>query len=282
MTDTDPHLDRLVSILESMGSVLVCYSGGIDSALVLAAAHRVLGDKAVGMTAVSESLAPREQDAAASVAKSFGARHEFVSSRELDDPRYRKNDGTRCYFCKSELYTLAKEKQKAWGLAHIANGTNLDDLGDFRPGLEAAREANVRSPLVEASFGKEDVRRVAKALGLSIWEKPASACLSSRIPHGSEVTPERLRQIAAFEAALHAMGFSQLRVRWHAVSQTAAAPMARVEVAREELARAFEARDEIVRRGKDAGFVFVTLDLEGYRTGSANMLVSGRSLRVLA
>jgi len=280
----DPHLARLRDLLREMGSVLVCYSGGIDSAFVLAVAHDVLGARAIGMTAVSPSLAPFEREAAISVAKQIGAHHELVESFEIDNPKYVANETDRCFHCKSELYRISEAKQREWGLAFAVNGTNLDDLGDYRPGLEAAKRASVRSPLVEAEFRKDDVRRCASILGLSIWDKPAAACLSSRIPYGTQVTRERLAQIGGLEAELHALGLKQVRVRWHALGEaqgTTAGAMARVEVAKDELLRAFERRDAIVEAGKKYGFKYVTLDLQGYRTGSHNEVLNGKSLRVL-
>ena len=267
-----------------MGSVLVCYSGGVDSALVLLVAHRVLGPKAIGMTAVSPSLAPYEKEAAMAVARQIGARHELVESHEIDDPSYQANGPDRCFHCKSELYTIAAKKRVEWGLEHVVNGVNIDDLGDHRPGIDAAKNANVRSPLVEANVGKHGVREIASALGLTVWDKPASACLSSRIPFGTRVTPERLAQIGGLEAELRRLGLRQLRVRWHEVGGSAgtrASALARVEVDAAELAHAFSMREAIVEAGKRFGFAYVTLDLAGYRTGSHNELLEGKSLRIV-
>jgi uncharacterized protein len=267
-----------------MGSVLVCYSGGVDSALVLAVAQDVLGPQCIAMTAISPSLAPAEKDAAIAIARQIGARHELVESHEIDKPAYQRNGTDRCFHCKTELYDISSRKCQEWGLRHVVNGVNLDDLGDHRPGLEAARLAHVRSPLVEAEFTKRDVRRVAELLGLSIWDKPASACLSSRLPFGTEVTRERLAQIGNFEADLRTLGLRQVRVRLHPLEQstgTRGGALARVEVAKEELVAAFEQRDAIARAGKRHGFAYVTLDLEGYRTGSHNELLAGRNLKVL-
>lgn len=282
----DPLLERLAGIFREMGSVLVCYSGGIDSAFVLAVAHRVLGDRCIGMTAVSPSLAPFEKEEAIAIAKAIGARHELVDSNEIEDEGYARNDVDRCFHCKSELYRISAKKQLDWGLAAVVNGTNLDDLGDYRPGLEAAKEAGARSPLVEAGFKKEDVRRLAKELGLRIWDKPAAACLSSRLPYGTRVTRERLAQIAALEGDLHALGIRQARVRWHAASAatdgTREAAIARIEIAKSEMRSAFEARDAIVDAGRRAGFAYVTLDLAGYRTGSHNEVLNKRTLPVLS
>ncbi len=269
-------LARLERIFSEMGSVLVCYSGGVDSALVLLVAHRVLGDRAVGMTAVSPSLAPFEKEAAIAVARQIGARHELVDSHELERAGYQRNDADRCFYCKTELYEIAAAKREAWGLAHVVNGVNVDDLGDHRPGLEAAKNATVRSPLVEAALGKAGVRAIANELGLTVWDKPASACLSSRIPFGTQVTAAKLAQIGGLEAELRRSGLRQLRVRWHEVGGTGGtrvSALARVEVDPEELPRAFELRAAITEAGKRFGFAYVTLDLAGYRTGSHNELL---------
>jgi uncharacterized protein len=259
-----------------MGSVLVCYSGGIDSALVLAVATEALGDGAVGMTAVSPSLAESERDDAARIARSLGATHRFVESHEMDRTGYVANGPDRCFHCKTELYDIARAKQKEWNLAEVANGTNLDDFGDHRPGLEAAKRAGVKSPLVEAGFHKADVRDVARILGMDVWDKPALACLSSRIPYGMSVTSERLAQIGGFEADLKELGFRQLRVRWHD-------KIARIEVDAAELPKLIEprVRDRIVEAGKHHGFLYVTLDLAGYRQGSLNDVLVGKSLKVV-
>jgi len=281
----DEKLERLRAVMREMaaaGGALVCYSGGVDSAFVLAVAHQVLGARAVGLTAVSPSLAPYEQEAAVAVAAQIGARLELVESREIERPGYVANGTDRCFHCKSELYDIAETKAREWGLGFVLNGTNVDDLGDHRPGLEAARNARVRSVLVECGFTKEDVRRCAHLIGLTVWDKPASACLSSRIPYGTAVTRERLAQIGGLEAELRRLGLRQLRVRWHALGGPATdRALARVEVARDELAKAFEARDAIVEAGKRFGFAYVTLDLQGYRTGSHNEVIVGKSLRVV-
>lgn len=269
-------LERLFATVRAMGSVLVCYSGGIDSAALLAAAHRVLGDRAVGMTAVSPSLADAERDDAVRLASEIGAQHRLVESAELERAGYAANGPDRCFHCKSELYEIAARKRTEWALACVVNGTNLDDLGDYRPGLEAARLAGVRSPFVELGFSKSDVREVAKELGVSAWDKPAAACLSSRIPYGTSVTPERLSQVGGFEAELRALGFRRSRVRYHD-------KIARIELDLEDLPRLLEPamREAVVKAGKTHGFTYITLDLAGYRTGSHNEVLTGRTLRIV-
>jgi pyridinium-3,5-biscarboxylic acid mononucleotide sulfurtransferase len=273
----DVKLARLRARLRELGSVLVCYSGGVDSAFVLAVAHEELGARAVGMTAVSPSLAPAEKEEAAAVAAQIGADHRMVESHEIDDPGYVANNPDRCFHCKSELYRIAVAQRAAWGLGAIVNGTNLDDLGDYRPGLEAAKQAGVVSPLVEIGFTKAEVREGAARVGLGIWDKPAAACLSSRIPYGTSVTRARLAQIGGFEAALKALGFRQVRVRFHD-------ELARIELAAEELGRAADpaVRGAVVEAGKKHGFRYVTLDLGGYRMGSHNEVLVGRALKVVS
>lgn len=260
------RIDDLRSLVRDYGSALVCFSGGVDSALVLAVAHEQLGSRALGLTTTSESLLPDEKNAAEAFAARIGARHLLVRSNEIHDPRYAENSVNRCYYCKSELYSIARRVAEEHALSQIANGTNQDDLGDFRPGLDAAREANVRSPFVELKMSKQDVRDSARAMGLELWDKPASACLSSRIPYGTSVTADRLHMIGAAESALRALGFRQLRVRYHD-------NLARIEVAAAELERAFAERVRIADAVRGAGFSYVTLDLEGYRTGSHNEVV---------
>jgi uncharacterized protein len=272
----DHKLERASELLRDMGSVLVCFSGGIDSTLVLSLAQRALGEQAVGLTAVSPSLPASERVDAERIARELGARHLFVDSHEIERAGYVQNGPDRCFHCKSELYEIAQVKATELGLAAVANGTNKDDLGDYRPGLEAARKAGVKSPLVDAGFGKEDVRNAARTLGIDAWDKPAAACLSSRIPYGTSVTPARLAQIGGFEADLKALGLRQVRVRFHA-------EVARIEVALEELPRLLEpgVRENTLAAGKRHGFRYVTLDLGGYRQGSHNEVLSGRSLRLV-
>lgn len=272
----ETKLAALSKSIRAMGSALVCYSGGTDSALVLAVATRELGVRAIGMTAVSPSLAPSEKEDAARIAASLGATHRFVESQEIERPGYVANGPDRCFHCKTELYEIAQAKAAEWQLAVIVNGTNTDDLGDYRPGLLAAENTGVRSPLVEARMTKSDVRSAARALGLPVWDKPAAACLSSRIPYGTQVTRDRLMQIAGLEAELKNLGLKQVRVRWHET-------IARIEVALEELPQLLlpGERQAIVEAGRRHGFTYVTLDLAGYRTGSHNEVLLGKSLKLL-
>jgi pyridinium-3,5-biscarboxylic acid mononucleotide sulfurtransferase len=271
------RLDELREHLRNLGSALVCFSGGIDSALLLAVATEQLPKgQALGLTAVSPSLAPSEREDAQRLAREIGADLRFVESHELDRPDYAKNEADRCFHCKTELYEIAERKRQEWKINFVLNGTNQDDLGDYRPGLEAARRAHIKMPFIELGFTKSDVRAAAKALGLNLWDKPASACLSSRLPYGTPVTRERLEQIAAMEAGLRALGFRQVRVRWHE-------RIARIEVATADLGRAIEPeiRSQILELGKASGFNYTTIDLAGYRTGSHNEVLVGNHLKLI-
>ncbi len=261
------------------GPSLVAFSGGVDSALVLKVAADELCDATVAFTAVSETMAEREIEAAAAVARELGVRYEAVRSNELARPGFAQNPSDRCYHCKSELFDLAEPTRKRLGLRYILLGTNLDDLGDHRPGLVAARERGAKQPLVEAGLSKTEVRELARHLGLTVWNKPQLACLSSRFPYGTALTEERLRMVDRFEQALYDLGFQQLRVRFHELPSlpgdpTAQRPaMARVELLASALPDAIRLSSQIVEAGKQAGFLYVTVDLEGFRSGSANLVL---------
>lgn len=263
LTDKLEHLRQIVA---EMQSVLVAYSGGIDSALVLKVAHDELGTNAVGITALSPTYPAAELESATRTAAEIGARHEVVTTDQLEIPAFVQNDAARCFHCKSDLYRLMESIRDARSAQWILDGTNLDDLGDDRPGIKAAREWHVRSPLVEAAFTKADVRAAAHALGLSAWDKPAAACLSSRIPRGVPITVEKLRRVEAAEAVLQANGFRHIRVRDHG-------DIARIEVAAEEFSRLGDPvlRGTISAGLRHAGFRFICVDLEGYRPGGTSL-----------
>jgi pyridinium-3,5-biscarboxylic acid mononucleotide sulfurtransferase len=256
---------RLRAIFRELEACIVAFSGGVDSALVLHVASQELGDRAVGITARSESLAEREYAGAVRFAGAIDARHEVIETRELHDASYVANPANRCYYCKSELYGRLDEIARERGIAHIVDGYNRDDEGDWRPGRQAAREHSVRSPLHEAGLGKADVRALAHALGLEVWDKPALACLSSRFPYGTPITLELLRQVDRAEQAVHDAGLRACRVRHHG-------EIARIEVPPSDIAAAAdpERRERIVAGVRAAGYRYVTLDLGGYVSGEFN------------
>ena len=270
--ETQLKEQRLRSLLREMEAVVVAFSGGVDSTYVAYVATCDLGARALCVTGRSESLARHELDDVIRLAREFRFRHEIVATDELSDPRYQANNPRRCYFCKSELYTKLKPIAEQHGIAFIVDGSNTDDLGDYRPGRAAAKEHSARSPLIEAGMSKSEVRLLSRRAGLPTWDKPASPCLSSRIAYGTAVTIERLSTVERGEAIMRAMGFREFRVRHHD-------DLARLEIARSELDRALNRAvlDELARQFRELGFRYVTLDLHGYRTGSMNEVLSSKA-----
>lgn len=261
--------ERLVGVIREYGSCAVAFSAGVDSTVVAKAAELALGDRAVAITGSSDSLAAGELDQARDLARLIGIRHEILATDEMADADYRKNAPDRCYFCKTELYERIQPLAARLELAVIANGANVDDLGDYRPGMTAAAEHQVRSPLIECGLGKEGVRTLAMEWQLPIWNKPAAPCLSSRIAYGEEVTPERLAMIDKAEQYLRGLGLRELRVRYHR------GDMARLEVRPQAIERLCEpqTRENLVAELRRLGFRYVTLDLEGFRSGSQNLVL---------
>jgi uncharacterized protein len=261
----DAKFEGLKDLLKHSEGVLVAFSGGVDSAFLLKVAHMVLADRVVAITTSSPTAPPGELDAARELAGIIGCQHRIITSHELDNPSFAKNPVNRCYFCKDELYRICRLEANRRGLSTIVDGTNLDDLKDHRPGLKSAKEWRIRHPLVEAGMTKEEIRKYSRELGLPSWNKPAIACLSSRFPYGIKINRERLERIAACEQFLQELRFREFRVRYHG-------ELVRLEVGQEEMNRFFEPaiREAVVGRFKKIGFSYISLDLQGYRTGSMN------------
>jgi pyridinium-3,5-biscarboxylic acid mononucleotide sulfurtransferase len=267
-------LEKLRAIIGGYQSAVVCFSGGVDSTFLLRVAHDVLGDRCLALTAVSITMAASEREGAATLARELGVRHEVIESHELERANFSANPVDRCYLCKAELLEIARPAADRLGLQEVLLGTNVDDLGDHRPGLQAANERGARHPMVEAGLTKPEIRTLSQELGLSTWDKPQLACLSSRFPYGTEITPERLRQVDEFEDGLRGLGFRQLRVRYHG-------EIARLELDVTTMSRALDpgVRESIVTLGRRLGFTFVALDLAGFSSGSLNQLIGLRKTR---
>jgi uncharacterized protein len=261
--------ERLLGILREMESCIVAFSGGVDSAYLAVMANDELGDQALCVTAQSPSYPSSQKRMALELAERYGLRHETIASGEMNDPDYTANPSNRCYFCRHELYTKLQSIARARGFRFVADGNNLDDVVDYRPGRKAGAELEIRSLLIESELHKDEIRELSRLRGLPTWDQPASACLASRIPYGSQVTIEKLSMIDRGEEALRRLGFVQCRVRHHG-------NIARIEIARGEPPKAFstEVFEEISRELKKIGFMFVTLDVDGYRTGALNEALS--------
>ncbi len=269
-TGVEAKVGRLRALLGELDDAVVCFSGGVDSSYLLAEAVTVLGPRAIALTAVSPSLAPEEGAAARDLAAQLGARHVLVETYELDDPRYAANPVNRCYFCKSEVYGKAVAEASRLGMTQVLDGFNRDDRSDYRPGRQAAREQGVRSPLDEVGFTKAEIREAARDISLPVWDKPALACLSSRFPYGTAVTPDRLSRVATCERVLRDLGFRVCRVRYFEAT-------ARIEVDVAEIPRlqSPEIQTIVRERFRDAGFEEIEVDPRGYRAGALNLKETG-------
>jgi uncharacterized protein len=277
MEELREKLKRLQAVFASMESVMVAFSGGVDSTFVLKVAHDTLGDRVLALTTTSPTMPEEDRRSAIEMARLIGARHMMVESNELEVPGYASNPINRCYLCKSNLFTVCEAKAAQLGISEIVDGLNLDDLHDYRPGMKAAAERRVRHPLVEVELTKAEIRELSRELGLPTWDRPASPCLSSRFPYGTEITPEGLRKVEQGEQVLRTLGFRVVRVRYHG-------DVARLELESAEIERVVQPalRETIDREFKKIGFRFVAVDLRGFRSGSLNEGVIGEVRRPAA
>jgi len=264
----DVKYARLLEVLRGLESAVVAFSGGVDSTFLARAAREALGERALLVTADSETYPASELAAARELAESLGMRHVVVATRELDNPDYARNPSNRCFFCKEELFTTLGPIAEREGFRHLIYGANTDDLGDHRPGMDSARQRGVRAPLIEAGLGKAEIRELSRTLGLPTWDKPSFACLSSRFQYGDRITAEKLRQVDAAEEFVRSLGFRQFRVRHHD-------RLARLEISLEEMERLWQGgrREAIVARFRELGYLYVAVDLAGFQSGSANLLL---------
>jgi uncharacterized protein len=265
---TEAKYARLLEVLGNLESAVVAFSGGVDSTFLARAARDALGDRALLVTADSETYPASELAAARELAEELGMRHVVVATRELDNPDYVRNPANRCFFCKEELFTTLAPIAEREGFRHVVYGANMDDLGDHRPGMDSARQRGVRAPLIEAELGKAEIRELSRTLGLPTWDKPSFACLSSRFQYGDRITADKLRRVDAAEEYVRSLGFRQFRVRHHD-------RLARLEIPLEEMGRLWEEgrREAIVARFRELGYLYVAVDLAGFQSGSANLLL---------
>lgn len=270
---TQAKLEHLRHILHDLDAVVVAFSGGVDSTFLLTVAHQELGNRCVAASGLSETYAPEEMAEAREIATELGVRYELLQTMELTDPQYADNTHQRCFFCKHELYDKLTQFAQQNDLRHVIDGSNADDVDDFRPGLRAARDLGVRSPLQEAGLTKDEIRELSREMGLRTADKPAVACLSSRFAYGDAITQEKLKQVSTAESGIRALGFRGFRLRHHG-------RVARLEFLPDDLERAFAQREEVVSAARDAGYEYVTLDLEGYRAGSQNAGLPAKVLKL--
>lgn len=269
MPDIQKKYSKLKKLVVDMESVVVAFSGGVDSTFLLKVCSDLLNEKALAVTATSPTYPSFEFEEAKKLAADMGCRHDVIDSNELDIPGFSENSPLRCYFCKSELFGLLKDKALELGISHVVDGTNCDDLSDYRPGKKAAEELAVRSPLVEAGLGKDEIRELSRSLGLSTWNKPSFACLSSRFPYGTDITYDRVKMVGNCEDILRELSLGQFRVRYHD-------EIARIEINKSEFDKLLsdDVRERVVAGFKEQGFKYVAFDLEGYRTGSMNEVLN--------